>query len=361
MASTQMDALGAFSHLADSVPAWIDRVSDLATHTAAKHAEYTAAYKKLSILRRPQPRRRKNSSVCSVHSDNQEEVLASVKQKAEQAPPAADTEEAIDDDDQMSTQGEPYNNPRKRGADDLISIASDEDPNFLCMRHNVVIEFDGHTQNCLEDLVREIDSNRNNLRKGKMSALRPTFRLTLTSDSNGPPRSPDGGPDALLSNIRSARGRGGPNGMPFDTAVKQLEGLDSLCEKAAHQVLRVGHCNSELAAIREKCNTLQEMARSEAEKLKRQQEQQRLQQEREQKRREQEQRDREQNAAEETVKKPKSPEPAMRESTNEMKAGTKRPSNGDSMSNAIEVDENAGNPTDFIDLSAFRAARRMRS
>ena len=61
-----MDALEAFNYLTDNVPEWITQVTNLAAHTAAKHAEYTEAYKEYATSAKP--RRRKSSSVCSIRT-----------------------------------------------------------------------------------------------------------------------------------------------------------------------------------------------------------------------------------------------------------------------------------------------------
>lgn len=336
MAQPAMDALGAFTYLTDNLPTWITRVSDLAKHIATKHAEYSAAFKKLSAGKRSRPRRRKNSSICSIHTDD--DVLVAVKQAAtelEQTQGKGTTDAAVVDD--TPAQDEPYGkNPRKRGADEAPSLSSDDDGDndleveLVCTRHNVVIDYDGHTQKALEDIVRKIGTARNNLRKGKMASLRPSFRTGLMGGLGD-------GPEALLSGIRSSRVRGpvsaSQNGMPFDMAEKQLELVHSLCETAAHQVLRVGHCETELDAVKEKFMSLLKMAKAEVERLKRQQKP---------------------PVPEKTVEKPSTSSQPAKPAAAEK--DSKSPS-----SNAIEVDDDTAESEECVDVSDFRAARRVRA
>jgi hypothetical protein len=42
---------------------------------------------------------------------------------------------------------------------------------FVSTRHNVIIEYDGHTQKVLGEIVRDIGITRNNIRRGRMSIL----------------------------------------------------------------------------------------------------------------------------------------------------------------------------------------------
>src|SRR5436190_14733759 len=69
MAGHTVDSLQCFTYLTDNVPSWITKLSDLAAHTTAKRAEFTAEYSKLANMIR-KPRRRKNSSTHSIRPDD---------------------------------------------------------------------------------------------------------------------------------------------------------------------------------------------------------------------------------------------------------------------------------------------------
>ncbi|KAI9928378.1 hypothetical protein ASPWEDRAFT_440942 [Aspergillus wentii DTO 134E9] len=304
-----MDALGAFSHLSDNVPSWINRVSELAAYTAAKNAEYSEAYKKYSKGRKP--RRRKNSSVCSIHTEDLDK-------------PTQDQEEAEETEQTEETAGETGSaeNPLKRGCDDAFSGTSDGPLNVVSLRHNVIIHYDGHTQQTLEELVRDIGTARNNIRKGKMSQLSaPSLRPGMRN-MRPPPSLPGeaDSPAALLPNIRSARNRGPPKGSPFDAADKHLELAHSMCETAAYQFLRVGTCSTELSSVEGKLTTLQRMATSEVERLREEQKQ----------------------------------NPREEETPNAPAEDDKPLASADG---AIEVDDSSDVSVESIDLTAFRANR----
>ncbi|KAL5355982.1 hypothetical protein BJX96DRAFT_171179 [Aspergillus floccosus] len=251
----QMDALGAFTHLSDNIPQWISRLSELSAYTTARHAEYVEEFRKHShmVLR---PRRRKNSSVCSIRTDDLN------------LPP---------------TDGQQKPNPRKRSADQAPSIDSADRHTLVSTRHNVIIHYDGHTQKTLEELVRHIGTARNHLRRGKMAQLPLAgFRTGMYNRSARMPnrsstslQSDDASPDLLLSNIRSARQRGPPppahtppKDSPFDLADKHLELAHSLCETAAYHFLRVGDCTTELNGVDQKFKALLDLAQKEVERLK---------------------------------------------------------------------------------------------
>ncbi|KAL4802388.1 hypothetical protein BDV18DRAFT_147412 [Aspergillus unguis] len=245
---TQIDALGAFAYLSDNLPTWISRLSDLTAHTNAKHAEFAEAFKQHSTA--PRTRRRKNSSVCSI--------------------------------DTSSVRGK-----RRRGSggsaspEDNTSSASGDGPAVISTRHNLVIHYDGHTQKVLEEMVRNIGTARNNLRKGKMAQL-PGGGFGVRS---APPRSGsrallpslgDSPEEDLMASIRASRMRGPPTPQaepttkrtpPFDLADKNLELAHSFCETAAYSFLRTGDCATELNSVNDRFTVLLKLAKEEVQLL----------------------------------------------------------------------------------------------
>ncbi|KAE8354426.1 hypothetical protein BDV28DRAFT_131087 [Aspergillus coremiiformis] len=340
MPAGSIDALGAFSHLTDNLPTWINRIADLAAHTAAKHTEYAEAYKRLAVAP-GKPRRRKNSSVCSIRTDKMQNTVT-------QSPPTlgGSNQEATNlrIPQPTSSQNPSTPNPRKRGTDEALSLASGETP-WVSTRYNLVIHYDGETQKSLEEMVRHIGTARNNIRRGRMSQMGAPARGGGGNKnprmSSGPPSLPSGDvpDDQLLSNIRSARNRGPPSQSrqktpenAFDRADKQLELIHSLCENAAHRFLRVGDCSTELGGVEEKLKTLLELATGEVQRLTEEKERERA------------------AKAKETTK------------VQSVQLTVSSPSNKLPASNigAIEVDDSTESE-ESIDLSAFRARRMMRA
>lgn len=307
----QMDALGAFAYLSDNIPTWTSHLSELTNHTTAKHAEFAEAFKKHSVPFKP--RRKKNSSVCSIRTD--------------------------------SARGR-----RRRGSGGSASGSDGDNSSFgprdgtkiVSTRHNLVVHYDGHTQQLLEDLVRNIGTARNNLRRGRMS------QLAVGGGRRPPPRS---GTRAMLSslesaaqgdlmaNVRSARSRGPPQPAgtarqsPFDITDKNLELAHSFCETAAYQFLRAGGCTSELDSIKDRFGVLLKIAREEVQLL------------------EKEKKEKQEQEEKEAENSPKAPEPEK-----SSPGSFKRPASSEGM---IEVDDEQVS-VESIDLSAFRVNRTRR-
>ncbi|KAJ5900929.1 uncharacterized protein N7473_004999 [Penicillium subrubescens] len=354
MALASMDALGAFSHLQNNLPSWITRVSELAAHASAKHAEYTAAYRRHATYK---PRRRRNSSVCSIHTND----VVPIAQREGPTSEAleANTTTTLENDASMPAQTA----GRKRGTDEAPSIDSSERYAFVSTRHNVIIEYDGHTQKALEEIVRDLGIARNNIRRGKMGMMpRGGLRASLlhkTSAGGGQPGE-NGSPLSALSYVRSTRAGGGLVGVtgssgirkesPFDFADKQLELAHGLCETAAYQVLRSGDCATELDGVEEKFKMLLEMANNEVKRL-----------EEEKKQQEEEEAKAQSESQSESVeedapaKPPLTPTAARLARLAAITAGASKPTS--TAHATIEVDDASSISAESIDLSAFRASR----
>lgn len=351
MASASMDALGAFSHLQNNLPSWITRVSELAAHTSAKHAEYTAAYRKHTTYK---PRRRRNSSVCSIHTNDFIPIAQQQGPTSEAIEAATTTTSENDAPAPVQTAG------RKRGTDEAPSIDSSERYAFVSIRHNVIIEYDGHTQTALEEIVRDIGIARNNIRRGKMGMMpRGGLRSALlnkTSVGGGQPGE-NGSPLSSLSYVRSTRTGGGVVGAtgssgirkesPFDFADKQLELAHGLCETAAYQVLRSGDCGTELDGVEEKFKMLLEMANNEVKRL----EEEKKQQEEEAKAQSEAQSE---SVEEDAPAKPPLTPTAARLARLAALAASKPTTTA---VGTIEVDDASSISAESIDLSAFRSSR----
>ncbi|CAG7951696.1 unnamed protein product [Penicillium olsonii] len=340
MAMASMDALGAFTHMKDNLPAWIARVSELATHTHKKHNDYSEAYRRRANFK---PRRRKNSSVCSIHTDD---LVPIAQRKGPSPEPTAETAHAPDQGQRSS---------RKRNTDEA-STSSNEEYAFVSTRHNVIIDYDGHTQKTLEVIVRDIGGARNNLRRAKMATMpRTGLRAGLLSKGVGM-NNLSGGSATPLSCVRSTRTTSGIVGVsgtsamrtdsPFDFADKQLEVAHSLCETAAYQVLRSGDCGTELDGVEEKFKMLLEAVINEVDRLvaeKKQQEEHEQQQQN--------------GTADEGPPKPP-PTPSAARLARVAAIANKPPATTTTTTaGAIEVDDNSSFSAESIDLSAFRASR----
>lgn len=337
-----MDALGAFSHLQSNLPAWVTRVSELAAHTSAKHIEYSEAYRRHITYK---PRRRKNSSVCSIRTND----LVPIAQREGPTPEPVQKSTTVKETTEIPQQA-----GRKRGPEEASFIDSDEFHGLVSTRHNVIIEYDGHTQKVLEEIVRDIGIARNNIRRGKMSLMpRPGYRAGLLNKTVniGTNNQPGGATSPLsgLSCVRSTRATGGVVGVtgtaasmrkesPFDYVDKQLELAHGLCETAAYQVLRSGDCGTELDGVEENLKMLQDMVDNEVTRLEEEKKQQQAQEPAEDK---------------ENEKPPQTPTAARLARIAAF--ANKLPSTD--TPGSIEVDDNSSISAESIDLSAFRSSR----
>ena len=336
-----MDALGAFTHMKDNLPAWIIRVSDLATHTHKKHDDYSEAYRRHANFK---PRRRKNSSVASIHTDDL--VPIAQRKGPSPEPTAAETAHAPE-------QGQ--RSGRKRSTDEAPSVDSYDEYAFVSTRHNVIIDYDGHTQKSLEAIVRDIGVARNNLRRGKMAVMpRTGLRAGLLNKGVGMNLNMSGGQASPLSCVRSTRTTSGIVGVsgtsalrqdssPFDFADKQLELAHSLCETAAYQVLRSGDCGTELDGVEEKFKMLLEAAINEVDRLKAEKKQQ-----------EEHEQQQQNGTADEGPPKPP-PTPSAARLARVAAIAANKPTT--TTAGTIEVDDNSSLSAESIDLSAFRSSR----
>ncbi|KAJ5091923.1 hypothetical protein NUU61_006793 [Penicillium alfredii] len=337
-----MDALGAFSHLTNNLPLWINRVSELTTHTAAKHTEYTEAFRRHAAFK---PRRRKNSSVCSIHTED----LIPIAQRKSPNPEAVD--QATRDARQPAQRS-----GRKRGPDEAPSIDSSDRHAFVSTRHNVIIEYDGHTQKVLEEIVRDIGIARNHMRRGKMSTMpRTGLRSGLLSKSANlnmklGVKQDEASPLSCVRSTRTGPGVVGVTGTTgarkessFDFTDKQLELAHGLCETAAYQVLRSGDCGTELDGVEEKLKIVLDIANNEVERLKAEKQQQQ----------EQQQHEATKQPTEETPAKPPPTPTAARLAR--VAAIANKPSTA--ATGTIEVDDTSSISAESIDLSAFRSSR----
>lgn len=329
-----MEAPNCFAHLSDNLPTWIVRVTDLAAHTASKHAEFTADYSKMSSEK---PRRKKNSSIHSIRpGDNLS--AADVND--------ADSDKMEDVSNSSQCKEVPYDNPskyiqaanrRRRGEIDGGTAKSGHNVRAATRtRHMVVVHYDAHTQNELDELVKDIGAARNNLRKTRMARMRSNYgglgmKLPLINTRNGfkKPSSP------VLENGSNPSTEREP---PFDMTDKQLELAQNFCEVAAHQFLRDGDCSTQLSSTREKLESVLETAKVEAERFTEEEKAKKERQEAE-----------EETAKEEEKKKKKKTETE----TSKLEDSSKSPPG----ITAIEVDDDSSASSISIDITAFRSTR----
>jgi hypothetical protein len=142
----------------------------------------------------------------------------------------------------------------------------------------IIVYYDGQIQKEFEQLVRNIGTGRNLLRKGRMAAKAEALAELASSSES------DASEDEDVDNIRAKiqfRRRAGLSSMRsrpttrgqstaspststpeslFESADKDLEQAQALCERAAHQSLREGDCRKELSGMRKHFQQVHDLA-----------------------------------------------------------------------------------------------------
>ncbi|KAF2083125.1 hypothetical protein K490DRAFT_70169 [Saccharata proteae CBS 121410] len=153
----------------------------------------------------------------------------------------------------------------------------------------IVVYYDSEVQKAFENLVRNIGTGRNILRKGKMAArmeaMAATANLHDDDDDHSLNDMDDDHYDPLLAKI-GYRPRGGIGAFrttrtmgpgarfdndreaeTYDLADVALEKAQSLCERGAHQSLRDGDCRTELEGVRESFEKVVQLCQTEVQRL----------------------------------------------------------------------------------------------
>lgn len=221
----------------------------------------------------------------------------------------------------------------------------------------IVVYYDSAIQDAFEALVRSIAGARNNLRKGKTTA---SFKARMASMGMGGD-DPFAGPSEFAMLNPKMRGSLGLRDSPdskmkeFEDADKDLETAQNLCEVAAHQFLRDGDCRLEIEGTRKRLEAALELAGKEVERL-----------------REEEEKEKEKGAKEaKKAKKAEKEIPILTEEKLEEKTPVVEIVQENTMApepvkqinftgtGAIEIDDGSDAEEVFIDISAFRRARRV--
>jgi hypothetical protein len=244
-----------FTFLHDSIPQWLQDITRLEEAVAAMHEEMA----KMPVL--TPMAKHTTGSVESIQHEGKVAV-------AEEAGPS------------QKTQTDPFAN-RKRKTPSMLSNRASL-PSRYRPRALVVVNYDGDMQKSFELLVRAIGTGRNMLRKAKMEAKMNEL-AALAGPSDDEDEADDDENEAINAKITyrprmsSMRARAAARREPghsadmpvalFDTTDKTLEHAQSLCEKAAHAILRDGDCRTELGGMRKSFVDVLETAKTQVTKI----------------------------------------------------------------------------------------------
>lgn len=352
------EALVCFTSLLENVPGWIADLESILKAAEERQEE-------ILFTQQPPP------SSATASSNVLPKSRSSLKSKVSKA----SLKEAMNRANALLrpqkkhiTQSDPLRlSQRKRKTESVYSGNQSGPPKFR-NKAAAVVYYDGETQKRFEKLVRAIGSSRNAIRKGKMSAKVDALARTgsSSSEANNSSGEEDNDLNPLTPRLHYKSTR--PERLPafgrsdniavFDRVDGQLEKAQSLCERAAHQILRDGDCTLEARNAKEHFADAMKMAEEELPALKKRAERAA---EREKRHQEREERRRAEEEAEEQRRKSAS-ELAERIIS---AVAAAQPSEGINLeADALEVDESSESDDEEFDISAMQLpkfAPRMRS
>jgi len=265
------DALKCFTSLLESVPTWIADLEKILRIATDRQAEILFENQPADAEPAVPKTTSKSSSLKSRQS--RDERANSQHEKTTCSPPALLRPQLphMTDSDALRL------SQRKRKTASVCS-GNQSNPCKYRSRSMIVVYYDGEVQKSFESLVRAIGTCRNAIRKGKMSAKVDSLSRTSSGSSEG---STSGFEDAVLDlnklGYRSTRQTRTETRMfGKDTVVESFDKVDiclekaqTLCERAAHQILRDGDCVLEVKNAKEHFNEAKRLADADLPELRR--------------------------------------------------------------------------------------------
>lgn len=269
MTAKPMDPISSFEHILDNLPTWRTQLTDLSSHAIKKHDEYVAEYSRL--LHKVRAKRAKSASLASLHTTDQEEQPHASDQVQEPCK-SPQPSELVEISPLEAGNRFIYAQAHKKRKPGTSLRSNASGPRNFRSKQMVVVYYDSHIQSELDKLVKGFGAARNNLRKGK-NAYNAARGFTLPALSRrseaaenlvynpmakpGPRPSKTQSDSAVVTLSNPSSGEAA-----FQRADKELEVIQSLCENAAHQVIRDGDCNIELSDATSKLDSLLSLTQS---------------------------------------------------------------------------------------------------
>lgn len=171
---------------------------------------------------------------------------------------------------------------RKRHRSQSI-VSIEGNPGAYRSRSMIIVYYDSFVQTFFEELVKFVSASRNLMRKAKMAAK--VAHIKRLAEMEKPASDDDnddmemmvpsmrylnarraGGMPFALAGTRGMMANGGPADF-YEELDKALEYVQGMAEKAAHQFLRDGDCNEEIANISRKLGDTKVLAEKELERI----------------------------------------------------------------------------------------------
>ncbi|KAK3110466.1 hypothetical protein LTR53_015223 [Teratosphaeriaceae sp. CCFEE 6253] len=261
------DALKCIQAFLQSVPAWIVDIENILATAPARQKEIIFEQQPAKPLYETRRKRSSSSSTCTRRLEDTEEVDKQEVEHAEsQAPLLRPQLPHLTDSDVLRL------SQRKRKTASVCS-GDQSGPRKYRTRSMAVVYYDGDTQKRFETLVKDIGIGRNAVRKGKVGAGMTSLSRSASSGSDHSSEDDEATLDLSKLQYKSVRmmredtGGGEQNVAAFDQIDTHVEHSQSLCERAAYQVLRDGDCALELNNAKEQLLLARRVAEEELPKL----------------------------------------------------------------------------------------------
>ncbi|KAK5692995.1 hypothetical protein LTR97_010471 [Elasticomyces elasticus] len=242
------DALRCLQAFLQSVPAWIADIESILAASQAQHETSLSKQQPAETALHEYASGLSAGSLPSTHQtqDRGEEERHKLKRSESQASLLRPQLPHMTVSDALRL------SQRKRKTSSVCS-GDQSGPCKYRSRAMTVVYYDGNTQKRFEKLVGDIGSGRNAVKKATMgTGVARLSRERSNSSSDGSSGGEDGEDTLDLKKLQYKTTRQheayiGPGSEAFDKIDKSLDLGQSLCERAAHQILRDGDCALELS------------------------------------------------------------------------------------------------------------------
>lgn len=275
--AASIEPIQSFAYLRENIPQWLTKIAEL---NAQCDEQYDRFYKLTKHGEVKLTRKTKHDSTESLRptKDTTTVPFFQIESSKDLTPTAPATvtaalAEATQTAPPPSTPLTSHQPSLKRKPTSALSAASPR--GGYRTKSMIVVYYDSAIQDSFESIVKNISNARSNLRKGRTTA---TFQARMASmaPASDPSTDPSSPPSTKF--IMPSFGRIRENVTEkqkykaYDEADRDLEEAQRLSEKAAHQFLRDGDCNLELASIRKRFHAVHALAEREYQTLKDKQE-----------------------------------------------------------------------------------------
>lgn len=285
-----MDALKSIS---SNVPEWLKKLDHLSAQIEQRQLDL-AAFADSASVRAPSIRNRGSTESLRPKDENAEEPVADMPAPTPASAPAAVTTAPFPRPDPVAApenqsgdaipttaaQRQPRSRPtvkRKQKSASIASINVEGKPVAVSRTRNmIIVYYDSFVQSFFEELVKFVSVSRNYMRKAKMEAKVAQIKRMAEEEFDRDGGDKAGSVPFRLPPSRRYGPRGGGAGAStlftqfadiYTQLDDHLEFVQTTSEKAAHQFLRDGDCDTEINNIQARLKTALEVAEKEMERL----------------------------------------------------------------------------------------------